>query len=244
MEIGGGFGCLTKLLANQAERVYVIEVESGLVKALKDILSEKENVTIIEGDALTERFPSVNKIVSNLPYSISSPITFRILREVRLDVAILMYQKELVSRMMAIPGSSEYSRFSIGIQYLAEVKPILEVPAAKFYPIPAVDSAVVRMHNRTQGPFAKNHDVFFWVVHGIYSYPNKLLHKALAIWCRNLGKEKTLAELIISRTKGMLTGKERLRALTQEELVVLADAVFELSREGVLPFSDGMKSAA
>lgn len=193
---------------------------------------------------MASELPSANKVVSNLPYKISSPITFRLLRELRMDLAVLMYQKELVDRMMASPGSPEYSRFSIGIQYLAEVEPVLEVPSTKFYPVPAVDSTVIRMRVRKNGPFAEDPDVFFWMIHGIYSYPNKLLHRALRIWCRNLGKEKEMVSSIISKTDGVVTGKERLRTLSQKELISLADAILELTQEGVLHFPDGTENAA
>jgi 16S rRNA (adenine1518-N6/adenine1519-N6)-dimethyltransferase len=243
LEIGGGLGILTRFLVEQAHHVYVIELEPGLVKALNDILDGVDNLTIIQGDALKQEMPSVNKVVSNLPYSISSPITFRLLNEIKPELSVLMYQKELVGRMLAEPGTSDYSRFSVGVQYLAEIEEILKVPAQKFYPIPAVDSSVVRMTSRSRGSFAREQDVFFWMTHGIYSYPNKQLRKALGIWCRNLGVSKKLADDIIKRTEGVLQGNERLRNLEQDKLVVLADTLMEFIDEGVLPRPEGSRSA-
>jgi len=239
LEIGGGLGILTRFLASQAGKVHVIELDPGLVCALNDLLYENGNVSVIQGDALKEDLPTVNKVVSNLPYSISSPITFRLLTEVKPELSVLMYQKELVDRMFAEPGSSDYSRFSVSIQYLADVKRVLSVPAKAFYPEPAVDSAVVTMAPRRQGPFARRDEVFFWMTHGIYSYPNKQVRRALGIWCRNIGKSKELADEIIGRTGGAVESHERLRGLTQDQLVTLADTVLEFIEEGSLPKPDG-----
>lgn len=243
LEIGGGLGILTRFLVEQAHHVYVIEIEPALVKALNDILDGVENVTVIQGDALKHELPSVNKVVSNLPYSISSPLTFRVLNDIRPSLSVLMYQEELVNRMLARPGTSEYSRFSVGVQYLAEIEEVLKVPAQKFYPVPAVDSSVVRMISRTRGSFAQDQRVFFWMTHGIYSYPNKHLRKALGIWCQNLGVSKKLADEIVSRTGGVLRGSERLRYLEQDKLILLADTLLEFIEEGVLPEPEGSHGA-
>ena len=103
LEIGGGFGILTQQLAEKARHVHVIEIDPSLVMALGDALKDFTNVNIIDGDALKVDLPKVTKIVANLPYSISSEITFRVLREMDFEVAFLMYQKEFASRLVASP---------------------------------------------------------------------------------------------------------------------------------------------
>lgn len=228
LEIGGGLGVLTRQIAEKARHVHVIEIDSRLVKALSDVAKNFNNVSIIEGDALTVDLPRVNKIISNLPYSISSEVTFRILTEMEFEEAILMYQKEFSSRLVANPGTSEYSRLTINIQYYAEVEEILEVPASMFYPVPAVDSTVVRVMPRSKGPFARDDYVFHWMIRGIYPYPNKNLRKALRIWFRNLGFDKNLSDGVLKRLDGILTGDERLRSIGLDELISLADVLLDL----------------
>lgn len=228
LEIGGGLGVLTKQIAEKARHVHVIEIDSRLVKALYDALKDFTNVSIIEGNALTLDLPRVNKIVSNLPYSISSEITFRILRELEFEQAILMYQKEFSSRLVASPGTPEYSRLTINVQYYAVVEEILEVPASMFYPVPTVDSTVVRMVPRRKGPFARDESVFHWMIGGIYPYPNKNIRKALRIWFRNLKIDKSLSDEVLKRLDGVLVGDERLRSISLDELVCLADVLLEL----------------
>jgi 16S rRNA (adenine1518-N6/adenine1519-N6)-dimethyltransferase len=234
LEIGGGLGILSEMIARVAGSVHVVEVDPRLVGALKEVLGAYSNVDIIEGDALKVNLPDVNRIVSNLPYSISSDITFRLLREVSFDFAVLMYQKEFAHRLLAEPGMQHYSRLSVDAQYLAEFQHIMEVPSQMFYPVPAVDSIVVRMEPRKTGRFALNQDVFFWLVHGIYSYPNKQLRKALGIWLKNMDEDKSTGDVIIESVSDTLRGNERLRTLNQDRLITLADAVLDLIEEGVL----------
>ena len=234
LEIGGGFGILTQQLAEKARHVHVIEIDPSLVKALGDALKDFTNVNIIEGDALKVDLPKVTKIVANLPYSISSEITFRVLREMDFEVAFLMYQKEFASRLVASPGTTEYSRLTINVQYYADVEEILEVPADMFYPVPAVDSTVVRMTPRSEGSFARDESVFHWMIGGIYPYPNKNLRKALQIWFRNLRIDKTLSDEVIKRLEGILTGTERLRSIRLDQLIMLADVLLDLLSDGTI----------
>jgi 16S rRNA (adenine1518-N6/adenine1519-N6)-dimethyltransferase len=235
LEIGGGLGMLSEKLAERAKRVYIVEIDKKLVLALREILGEYSNVDIIKGDALTVDLPDVDRVVSNLPYSISSPITFRLLEEAKFQFAILMYQNEFAQRLIAEPGSSNYSRLSVNAQYMARIEEIMHVPATDFYPVPAIDSMVVRVEVRRDGPFAKDKHILLWLVHGIYSYPNKVLRKALRIWFKNLGQEKSLVDEVIGRTESVVEGTERLRGLDQEEIVVLADVLLELIEEDKIP---------
>ena len=234
LEIGGGFGVLTQKISEKAKQVHVIEIDPKLVEALGDTLKGFANVNIIEGDALTVALPRVNKIIANLPYSISSEITFRILREIDFEYAILMYQKEFASRLVGLPGTTEYSRLTVNVQYHAEVEEILEVPADMFYPVPAVDSTVVRMTPRKKGSFARDDTVFHWMIAGIYPYPNKNLRNALQIWFRNLRIDKTLSDEVLIRLEGILTGKERLRSINLDQLVRLSDVLLVLIEGGTI----------
>ncbi|TXT56511.1 MAG: putative ribosomal RNA small subunit methyltransferase A [Candidatus Thorarchaeota archaeon] len=234
LEIGGGLGVLSQWLARDSPKLYIIEIESGLVRMLRDVFSDQENVNIIEGDALKVEFPKVNKVVANLPYSISSEITFRILQEIDLDLAVLMYQKEFAERLVAEPGSREYSRLSVDFQYFAYAEKVMDVPSYAFYPEPSVESTVVKIRMRKTGVFAKNEEVFFKFIRGVYSYPNKQLRKALKIWLKNIGADTNQVSLVLNGTKGV-SGKERLRSLNQEKLVALSDTISDLITRGRFP---------
>jgi len=234
LEIGGGLGILTEQLIQEGKQVYVIELDPGLARVLSDRFVNQENITIIQGDALKVPFPKVTKVVSNLPYSISSEITFRLLQELQFELAILMYQKEFAQRLQATPGSPDYSRLSVNIGYQAEIDYIMDVTAGNFYPVPAVDSVVVRMKKSTRIPRAKCDDVFFWMINGIFSYPNKHLRKAMKIWFRNLKVDRNLADIVLDLSTDP-KGDDRLRTIPVENLVKLADTLLQLIDDGRLP---------
>ncbi len=233
LEVGGGLGALTCNLARAAGHVYVIEIDRRLVTALRDIVQPYSNVTIIEGDALRVKLPKTDKVVSNLPYSISSEITFRLLRECEFQVAILMYQKEFAARLTAEPCTSEYSRLTVNVSYEGVFEPLFEVPATAFYPQPSVDSVVLRARRRTDGPRARDNIVFSWMVRGLYSYPNKQIRKALKIWLRQIGADADLCNEVLRRA-GTVNETDRLRCLTIEQIVLLSDAVCDLIDMGIM----------
>ena len=139
LEIGPGKGVLTRLLAQKAKQVIAIEIDNDLLQKLKSSLPD--NVRLIHGDALKVDFnslPSFDKIVANLPFQISSPVTFKFLQH-KFSKAILIYQKDFADRMVALPGSKDYSRLSVGVYYKAYCKILEIVPNTCFFPQPKID---------------------------------------------------------------------------------------------------------
>lgn len=146
LEIGLGKGILTKELAKQCKKVIVIELDKKLEIFWEDIIKEYPNVEIIWNDALKVNLKELgfNKVVANLPYQISSPITFKLL-DCDFEVAVLMYQYEFAKRMGAPSGTKEYSRLSVSVQYRAVVDYVCKVSPSAFSPKPKVDSAIVKI---------------------------------------------------------------------------------------------------
>jgi len=146
LEIGAGIGTLTIPLAKNAGKVIAVEqdrkIAAILVKRLKKL--QISNVEIIIGDATKIAFPKFNKVVSNLPYKISSPITFKILKY-NFELAVLMYQMEFAERMIAYPGDSNYSRLSVMIHFYTNAEMLFKVSKKVFLPNPKVSSAVIML---------------------------------------------------------------------------------------------------
>ncbi len=162
LEIGPGKGIITRLLAQHAHQVVAIELDARLVLQLTPRLPG--NVTLIHGDAVEvdlATLPRFTKIVSNLPFQISSPITFKLL-EYPFSKAILIYQKDFADRLVAEPGSKEYSRLTIGVYYKAHCKILEQVPRTSFSPPPQVDSSIVELIPRTRPPFEVADERFFF----------------------------------------------------------------------------------
>ncbi|MEM4161064.1 MAG: 16S rRNA (adenine(1518)-N(6)/adenine(1519)-N(6))-dimethyltransferase RsmA [Thermoplasmata archaeon] len=153
VEIGAGTGVLTRALCETGASVIAIEKDTRLVKTYLQPLEKKYgNLRVIEGDALEIELPEFTKIVSNLPYRISSEITFRILQK-KFRLGILMYQREFAERMCAGPGETGYGRLSVNVYWHAECKILEIVPRGAFYPSPKVESALVQLIPREKPPF-------------------------------------------------------------------------------------------
>jgi 16S rRNA (adenine1518-N6/adenine1519-N6)-dimethyltransferase len=146
LEIGPGIGTLTIPMANAARKIIAVEQDQKIAAILNKRLKESgiSNVEVIVEDATKIDFPKFNKVVSNLPYQISSPITFKILKH-DFDFAILMYQLEFAGRMVARPGDSNYSRLSLMTNYCADVEMLFNVSREDFHPKPKISSAVIKL---------------------------------------------------------------------------------------------------
>lgn len=152
VEIGPGLGALTDPLLQRLDHLHVVEIDRDIIARLRPRYSP-ERLTIHEGDALNFDFSSLTgqtgarlHIVGNLPYNISTPLLFHLA-----DFADHVYdmhfmlQKEVVERLVAEPGSSDFGRLSVMLQYRFVMDWLFGVPPECFAPAPKVDSAVVRL---------------------------------------------------------------------------------------------------
>ncbi len=177
LEIGAGIGTLTIPLAKNAGKVFAVEQDKRIATILIKRLDELDisNVEVIIDDATKIDFPKFNKVVSNLPYKISSPITFKIL-ENKFELAVLMYQMEFAERMVAYPGDSNYSRLSVMIHFYTHVEMLFKVSKDVFFPKPKVSSAVIRLVPKGKVEF----DQFFLkVTRALFQHKRKKVRNAL-----------------------------------------------------------------
>ncbi len=162
LEIGPGTGIITRLLAQKAKQVIAIEIDQRLVKQLTTTLPA--NVTLITGDAVRidfQELPRFTKIVSNLPYQISSPITFKFL-SCSFSKAVLIYQKDFAERLVAAPGTKQYSRLTVGVSYKAQCRMLEDVPRHCFSPQPSIESSIVELIPYGKPRFTVDNESFFF----------------------------------------------------------------------------------
>lgn len=157
IEIGPGLGALTKPLLQSLDKLTAIEIDRDLHAYLTALPQATERLTLISGDALSVDYHSFGKhlrLIGNLPYNISTPLLLHLLhfREC-IDDMHFMLQKEVVSRLVASPGTKAFGRLSVMVQYHCEVEDLLEVPPSAFYPAPKVDSAIVRLIPFKDSPY-------------------------------------------------------------------------------------------
>ena len=152
VEIGPGLGALTEPLLRRVDHLHVVEIDRDIVARLKQRFPAGQ-LTIHEGDALKFDFGSLLRypgdclhVVGNLPYNISTPLLFHLANFAERVVDMhFMLQKEVVERMVAMPGTTDYGRLSVMLQYRFVIDWLIDVPPESFDPAPKVDSAVVRL---------------------------------------------------------------------------------------------------
>lgn len=227
LEIGAGPGNLTRLMAQKARHVYAIELDRRFAEALEAEF-RGSNVTIIRGNALKVDFPAFDKAVANLPYSISSDVTFKLLRR-PFKSAILMYQREFAQRMAAKVGEEDYSRLSVTVQHFADVRLLFNVSRRAFNPQPEVESTVVRLTPRPAEYALADEDLFMKLVTAAFAGRRKKLRKALLNGAHLMGLRDPQA-VLAALPEDIL--EKRAEQVSPEEFALLANKVAERVKHG------------
>ena len=227
LEIGAGLGFLTELLSEKAGKVIAVEKDSNLVRILKDRLGNKENIVLIEKDIMKTRDLIFDKVVSNPPYQLSSPLLFKLL-EHDFKVMVLTFQREFARRLIAKEGTKEYGRLSV-MAHLKSRSEILEyVNQAVFYPSPKVESAVVRLN--PEGPSLQPLDVslFSIFVRELFTQRNKTSKKVIKEFIKkNLMLDESGLNTLIEKLPYL--GK-RVYQISPSEFIELSNMIYVVKR--------------
>jgi 16S rRNA (adenine1518-N6/adenine1519-N6)-dimethyltransferase len=181
LEVGPGNGVLTRALLDRGGIVRAVELDGSLCESLYDLFSveiAEGRLTVQQGDATRCVLPPFEVVVSNLPYSVSSKITFRLL-DIGFKEAVLMYQSEFADRMVAPPGTKDCGRLSIMVQTYAAVRPCFKLPPSCFSPKPQVHSTVVKMIPREPIFPIHNRGLYGDVVRALFSHRRKTVRNCL-----------------------------------------------------------------
>ena len=231
VEVGVGLGALTRPLAAAASQVIGIEADSGIIRLHEELQDLPDNVRLVHADILkldlAELCPNGErlKIVANLPYSISSPFLFHLIKHrEHLHSAVIMLQKELGLRLNAQPGSKAYGAPTVLLAACADVEPLLAVGPAEFHPQPQVDSLVLRLSFYPEparltplGDF--NRGLFTRLVRAAFGQRRKTLLNSL----RPLAAEKDALEHAL-RGAG-ISAQARAETLSLEDFVRLTQGL-------------------
>jgi 16S rRNA (adenine1518-N6/adenine1519-N6)-dimethyltransferase len=167
VEIGPGRGALTRHLAGACRSLILVEVDDELVEALEEVYGERADVRIVHRSVLDVPLSELSdspedlKVVGNIPYNLTSPILFHVLRRPRPRTVVLMVQREVADRIVAEPGTKAYGALSVGVRSVADPERLFRVPPGAFRPVPKVDSVVIRVtpHDRAQLSTAEEGDL-------------------------------------------------------------------------------------
>lgn len=150
LEIGPGNGEITNFLLEREATVTAVEPDSLSVEFLANKFEtqvEEEKLELINGSFLDFPPNRFSAIVGNIPYNITSDILFR-LNDFEFERAVIMIQKEVADRTVAMPGSHDYSRLSVNCYLRYDIEKKRDVPAAFFHPVPAVDSSIILIRKK------------------------------------------------------------------------------------------------
>lgn len=220
VEIGPGHGRLTRLLSKKAGKVIAIELDPFFVKRLRDELSSFKNIEIVEMDAL--RFPYNNlspfRVISNIPYYITTPLIFKLLEARNLLSMTLTVQKEVAQRIVAMPGSKDYGVLSIMIQYRAIPEIKFYIPRGAFRPVPEVDSAVIHIEMLKSPLNVSDEELFKIIVKTAFLRRRKTILNSLKGLFKDMDINSVLQACDIDPTR-------RPESLTIEDFIKIADRV-------------------
>lgn len=220
LEIGPGIGVLTEHLLSKTGNLTAIESDSRLAKYLE----EEYGIEVICADVLDVKLPEFDKVISNLPYHISSEVT-RLLLGQQFSKAVLMYQKEFAGHLVANPGSRDYSRLTVMVKYFSDATVIRDVPKESFYPTPKVDSAVVELTPHPPLFIPRDEGFYFDIVRLLFSHKNRKVRNALLSEYRWFSQSK---DVVFEWVDHLPFADERPVKLSPEEINDICNAIRDL----------------
>lgn len=242
LEIGPGEGALTRPLAERARRVLAVEIDRDLAGQLRQWAPA--HLAIVQADVLTLEASTIIqalgandpaapiRVAGNLPYNVAAPIIFRLLHlyetGLRVMDAVVMVQREVADRMLAVPGTRDYGVLAVLLRHVAEITRLLDLPAGAFRPVPQVRSTLVRLRFHEPRPPTRDLPGMRRLVRSLFARRRKTLATAL---CAATGLPRATALDVLARTK--VAGTQRPETLEVAELVELSNVLYE-TREPTL----------
>lgn len=243
VEIGAGLGIMTEMLASQAGKVIAIDVDPRMTVILRSRLQDQPRVEIMEKDVLACDFSALRsggqlaklKVIGNIPYNISTQILFHLLTFRRHIISmVLMFQKEVVDRIVASPGTKEYGIPSVIFSMFAILSREINVPASCFYPQPKVASSVIKivMREKPLVDLADEH-FFFRIVKIAFAMRRKTILNNLRAADLPFSSDR---EIEILLKQAGIEGGRRGETLSTEEFGRLSNVFYTALPKG--EFSD------
>jgi 16S rRNA (adenine1518-N6/adenine1519-N6)-dimethyltransferase len=227
LEIGPGLGSLTRYLAIQAQQVVAVELDADLLPPLKHVLAPYSNVTIVEGDILSldpaRLMPKPGYlVVANIPYYITSALIRHLLEARHMPSRlVLTVQREVANRICAQPG--DMSLLALSVQVYGQPKIVAQIPSGSFYPIPKIDSTIVRVDIYTQPAVPPEQlKTFFRLAKAGFSQKRKTLRNALSA---GLAWPAIQAESLLSESN--IDSKRRAETLSIQEWASLTEVFIQ-----------------
>jgi len=231
VEIGPGYGNLTRFLLKKSAKVRAVEKDRRLVENFPDDIASDKKLFLIEADVMKTGIAGFfsgrpMKMVSNLPYGISSGVLQMFTEHRKLfSLAVLMLQREVALRIVAPPGSRQSGSLSLTMRMFFKAEKLFDVSPSLFIPRPAVASSVVRLVPLEDSSFPlKNESFYIKTVRAAFSGRRKMIRNSLCSLFSRQQVEKALEQSSVDGTK-------RAENLGLEEFSLISDRLFETAGE-------------
>jgi 16S rRNA (adenine1518-N6/adenine1519-N6)-dimethyltransferase len=185
LEIGAGLGSLTLALAATGAAVTAVEVDRRLIPALTEVTVGWPDVRVVRADAMRASWASMLEgepwaLVANLPYNVATPVVLRVLKdEPRVRRIFVMVQREVGERLAASPGDKQFGAVSLRVAYRARASVVRRVAATVFWPLPNVESVLVRLDRLDAPPVAADERELFALIDEAFAQRRKTMRNAL-----------------------------------------------------------------
>lgn len=231
-EVGPGLGAMTSGLLEKGCNVTAFEIDRGFISLISKFFEDYSSIGkfhIVEGDVLKTWYSQTEKgtklpdrFFGNLPYNIAATIIADTIEKgIRFERCVFTVQKEVAVRMAAKPGSEEYSSLSVLCNWAYDVKPLMDLAGASFWPRPNVDSRAVVFTKKSDFPNCNNPALFIKMQRALFSSRRKTVRNNLQSFLSN--NQKTIECLEKAGINPML----RAEVLTIEQMLKLCDVINE-----------------
>lgn len=229
-EVGPGLGAMTSELLERGANLTVFEIDRGFISLISQFFqsySQQDSFRIIEGDVIKNWYGQTQngtmlpqRFFGNLPYNIAATIIADTIEKgIRFDRCVFTVQKEVAVRMAAKPGEDDYSSLSVLCNWAYDVKNLMDLSGANFWPKPNVDSRAVVFTRKEDFPRCKDPKLFIKMQRALFSLRRKTVRNNLQGFLKN--KEKTLLYLEKAGIDPML----RAEVLTIDQMLLLSDVI-------------------
>jgi len=227
-EIGPGLGAMTSLLLEQGLCVRAFEIDPGFTRVLREMFAANAGFTLIEGDVLKTwpNEPSAPYLLGNLPYNIAAALLCDFIEQGRFFIRMVVtVQREVARRMAAVPGSADYSSFSVLCASVYRIKPLMVIKGASFYPKPNVDSQAVLLEKRDDVARIRP-ACFYPLVRRLFASRRKTIKNNLTAFFTSPKSPAAAAAQALE--KSALDGSKRAEDLSLEDFEALAKAIADM----------------
>lgn len=229
-EIGPGLGAMTRLLLDRGLAVRAFEIDPGFARLLRELFAGEENFTLVEGDALKTwpAQPPAPYLLGNLPYNIAAILLAGFIEQGRFFKRVVVtVQREVALRMAAVPGSPDYSSFSVLCASAYRVKPLMLIKSASFYPRPNVDSQGLLLELKDNAGGIRP-SCFYPLLRQLFSSRRKMIKNNLAVFIASRSKVPPTAAAAAILEESAINGSRRAEDLTLKDFTALAKTIEDM----------------